>query len=212
MIASPTRACQGMSLVETVIATGAVMVMFSFLAYLTYFTGRNFATLHEQLQSQTSAAAAQERLVKLTRNAAFFEAYSGDNLTSLTRIKFAMHNSSGGVTKWVAAYDRPRAGSRLGSIKIFNNENAVSFGPNGEVNGTPAFEFPFIENMTIVFESSYRLTIETGYRYRATAYLSPNPPQYGRFVTDVIAKNHFLDQGAGGNYALDFTTSGPATL
>jgi hypothetical protein len=200
-----------MSLVETVIATGAVMFMFAFLAYLTYFTGRNFATLHQQLESQTSAAAAQERLVKLARNAAYYEAYDGDDLTSLTRIKVAMPNSSGGVTKWVVAFDRPTAGG-TGSIKIFSSEGAVTFSPTGSVEGTPAFEFPHIENLSIVFESSFRLTIETGYRYRATAYLSPNPPQYGRFVTDVIAKNHFLDQGAGGNYALDLTTSGPATL
>ncbi|AXA35586.1 MAG: prepilin-type N-terminal cleavage/methylation domain-containing protein [Candidatus Hydrogenedentota bacterium] len=201
---------RGFSIAEMVISLSILAMVFSFLAYLTFYSGRNFAGLHEQIISQVNAANAIEVTANLLRNAAYFSRYPDDPVTleEVKRLKVAMPLSANSVTTAVLAYH-----SRNKELYWFDSENQVTFDSDGNPNGTPAKSFPYMESFGIRYESMFRVTLVAGFTYRGFARVLENPgnPQYGQFITDVIAKNHFLDKGED-NYAKDITTSGPATL
>ncbi len=201
---------KGFSLVELTVATAVTALIMISLAFMTFFTARNFVVLHEQVMSQTQSAAGAERMVSIMRNAAYFEPFSEDTATTnvLHRIKVALPSGPGTVSQTLIAYNGKKR-----ALQIFENGASVTFDSDKDPLGTPTLDFTDIEHCDFVMESQFRVSIVLAYVYTGFSRILQRPgnPQLGEFRTDVIAKNHFLDQGVT-NYALDLGTSGPATL
>ncbi|MGB9692168.1 MAG: type II secretion system protein [Candidatus Sumerlaeaceae bacterium] len=198
------------TLVEMVTAIAVLSFIFSFLAYLTYYASRNFVGVHEQVLSQINASNATEVTANLLRRAAYYSIFPTDSpeTAEYKRILVAMPISGTEVTTGVLAYH-----SKKKELHWYDNMNAVTWDADGDPVGKPTFKFEHLENFAIQYQTMYRLTLVAGFTYRGFSRILDDPgnPQFGQFVTDVIAKNHFPDKGDM-NYANDITTSGPATL
>jgi hypothetical protein len=193
-----------------VIGIGVMAFIFSFLAYLTYYSSRNFVGVHEQVLSQINASNATEVAANLLRRAAYYSIYPGDpeEAAEYRRILVAMPVSGTQVTTGVLVFHTKKK-----ELHWYDNVNNVTWDADGNPVGQPTFKFEHLESFVIQYQSMFRLTLVAGFTYRGFSRILENPgnPQFGQFITDVIAKNHFPDKGET-NYAKDITTSGPATL
>lgn len=204
-ISPPQGRERGFTLVETMISTGISGFLFLSLAFLTFFAARNTAVVHTQITSQLSAASASERIATELRHAVAFERFSDDTLTSgmLKKVRYIIPDE--GETYRIRALRFDAATSQVQIIDLDDS---------GAIIEPPRHAFRHIADLDINWESEFRLGIHLTYHYRGFAlYLEgQGNPQFGNFVTDIIAKNHFMDQGVE-NYALsDDPTSGPASL
>lgn len=210
MITQVRKNERGFTLAEMVIGLGVMAFIFSFLAYLTFYSSRNFVGVHEQVLSQINASNATEVTANLLRRAAYFSIYPGDpsEPPEYRRILVAMPVAGNQVTTGVLVYHTKKK-----ELHWYDNINTVTWDSDGNPVGKPTFKFEHLESFVIQYQSMFRLTLVAGFTYRGFARIFENPgnPQYGQFLTDVIAKNHFPDKGET-NYAKDITTSGPATL
>lgn len=201
---------RGFTLTEMVIGIGVMAFIFSFLAYLTYYSSRNFVGVHEQVLSQINASNATEVAANLLRRAAYYSIYPGDpeEAAEYRRILVAMPVSGTQVTTGVLVFHTKKK-----ELHWYDNVNNVTWDADGNPVGQPTFKFEHLESFVIQYQSMFRLTLVAGFTYRGFSRILENPgnPQFGQFITDVIAKNHFPDKGET-NYAKDITTSGPATL
>jgi|GEM_PF-2882331 prepilin-type N-terminal cleavage/methylation domain-containing protein len=202
---------RGVTLVEMMVAIGITSLILGVLAYLSFFTARNLVIINRQAISQTSCAIAAERLATFMRGAAYFEPYAGDVATTaaLRRMKIAVPTGQTSVNKAVVAFN-----NRTKKLELYMNENSVSFDGNMDPVGTADRSFRGIERFTLIYESAFRVTAMLEYQYSGFAKMlnTGSNMQYGQFITDVIAKNHFLDQGGPQSYEYDVNTSGPASL
>jgi len=193
-----------------VIAVGVMGFIFAFLAYLTYYSGRNFAGVHEQVLSQINASNATEIAANLLRRAAYSSIYPSDPVEAAEyhRILVAVPISSTEVRNGLLVYHTKRK-----ALQWYEDASRVTWDGDGNPVGQPTFQFEHLEDFVVQYQSMFRLTLVASYTYRGFSRILENPgnPQYGQFITDVIAKNHFPDKGET-NYAKDITTSGPATL
>lgn len=201
---------RGFTLTEMVIGIGVMAFIFSFLAYLTYYSSRNFVGVHEQVLSQINASNATEVTANLLRRAAYYSIYPGDpeEAAEYRRILVAMPVSGTEVTTGVLVFHTKKK-----ELHWYDNVNNVTWDADGNPVGQPTFKFEHLESFVIQYQSMFRLTLVAGFTYRGFSRILENRgnPQFGQFITDVIAKNHFPDKGET-NYAKDITTSGPATL
>jgi hypothetical protein len=191
---------RGFTLVETIVSVGVAGFIFTFIAFLVYMTAINFVNLRDQILSQVSASAASERVVSLLRNAKYFQRFSGDTATTITRVQFIVPTSGGGTATHSIAYD-----STHKQLKSYLNATAT---------GTPDRTYKNITDFAIVEESQFRLTLYFYFEYRAFAKRFRNPGLFnkGQFITDVIAKNHFLDEGDSSYADPNEVSVGPARL
>ena len=202
---------RGVTLVEMMAAVAVTSIILGMMGFLIFFTARNFHIIHRQSLAQTSCAVASENLVAFMRNAAYFEPYAGDMATTsaLRRMKIAVPTGATTVKKAVVAYN-----NNLDRLEFFSDEASVSF--DGDLNpvGTADRLFGNISNVTFIYETAFRVTATFKYEYTGFARILTNSGnlQYGQFITDIIAKNHFMDQGGPQSYEYDVTTSGPASL
>jgi type II secretory pathway pseudopilin PulG len=205
-----TSTSAGFTVVEMVTSLAIVSFIFSFLAYLTFYSSRNFVGVHEQVLSQINASNATEVTANLLRRAAYFSIHPADpeEAASYKRILVAIPVSGTAVTTGVLAFHEKKK-----ELWWVANADSLTWDSNGDPVGTPDMKFEHLENFSILYQSMFRLTVVAGFTYRGFSQILENPgnPQYGKFITDVIAKNHFPDKGET-NYAKDITTSGPATL
>jgi hypothetical protein len=149
-------------------------------------------------------------VANLFRSGIAFKHFPGDALTSTThrRMMVAVPAGNDTVTTWCVAYH-----PALKQVHIYDSVQGLTFDSDDAPSGrTPYATFEHIEDMMMRYETEYRLNLDFRFTYRGFARIHDNPgnPQFGQFITDVIAKNHFMDQGAD-SYE-DPTTSGPATL
>lgn len=201
----PRSRVRAFTLVETMISIGISGFLFIFLGFLSFFTARNTAVVHTQILSQLSAASAGERIAMELRNAVAYERFPDDAMTSgmLKKVRYIVPD--GGDTYQTRALRFDTATSHVQIVEL--DESGVVLDP-------PRHSFRHIADLDINWESEFRLGVHLSYHYRGFAlYLEgQGNPQFGHFVTDIIAKNHFMDQGIE-NYALsDDPTSGPASL
>lgn len=198
------------TLAEMVIGVGIMAFIFSFLAYLTFFSGRNMVGLHEQILSQINASNATEIAANLLRRAAYFAIHPGDpeEAAEYRRILVAVPVSGTQVTTGMLVFHTKKK-----ELHWYDNYASVMWDADGNPVGSPSYKFEHLEDFRIQYQTMFRLTLVAGFTYRGFSRILADPgnPQYGQFVTDVIAKNHFPDKGET-NYAKDITTSGPATL
>ena len=189
-----SRGRRGFTMMETVVSVGIAAFILSFSAYLTFFAGRNTILIHRQIMGQTSAASAAERSVSLLRNAHHFAAAPGDTpSTSLKRVLFVMPQGSTGATTQALAFD-----SVKGELQYFADAANVSFDAAKNPVGTPTKRFGNLKNFSMSWESEFRLKLTFSFQYSGFALYFANPgnPQYGQIITDVIAKNHYIDKGS----------------
>lgn len=202
---------RGVSLVEMVVAIGVTSIILGTMAFLTFFTARNFVVINRQSVAQTSCAVASERLAAFMRSAAYFETFAGDvsSTSAVRRMKIAVPSGPTTVNKAVVAFN-----SDLKRLEFYFDENDVTFDAELNPVGTADRIFANIGDFRFIYETAFRVTAIFEYEYTGFAGILQNPgnPQYGQFITDIIAKNHFLDQGGPQSYEYDVTTSGPASL
>ncbi len=200
----------GFTLAEMVIGVAIMAFIFSFLAYLTFFSGRNMVGLHQQILSQVNASNATEVAANLLRRAAYFSIHPDDpeEAAEYRRILVAVPFSGTQVTTGMLVFHTKKK-----ELQWYDNYASVVWDADGNPIGNPSYKFEHLEEFRIQYQSMFRLTLVAGFTYRGFSRILDNPgnPQYGQFITDVIAKNHFPDKGET-NYAKDVTTSGPATL
>lgn len=221
---------RGLTLVETAVSMLVSGFIFVFAGYLIFMVTKNAYNLTEQVRSQTSASSASERVASLVRKASHFSPYSSDvNGTTATfsRIKFVVPAVDSTVTTRVVCYNPEKR-----RVEYYKNENDVSFNGtqkillNGEEficpipKGTPTLQWPGQTAFFVTWESRYRVTLQFEYQYSGFALGELKGRQRGRYITDVIAKNHYLDKaaqdsvlGGGGEEGYAHTDTGnPALL
>ncbi|MGI8907471.1 MAG: PulJ/GspJ family protein [Candidatus Sumerlaeaceae bacterium] len=204
------NARRGFTLLETTISLGVLMFIMSFSAYLVFLSGRNVINVRDQVVSQTAAAAASERVVNLLRNAHHFStvvASPADDPVSntLKRVEFVRPMLNGTYTTSTIAWDAVRK-----QLKYFENAADVSYdgNKNPTVSSTPTRVFKNIGSFEVIWQNEYRLQLTFKFQYRGFALYFQNPgnPAFGQMITDVVAKNHFIDKGAL-NYGDPYTTT-----
>jgi len=200
----------GVTLVELSVASAVSIFIMTFMAFLVFLSGRNMINVHDQVMSQTAASKASEKMVQELRNAAWFQVASGTDVTT-----------TGGVNR-VLIVTKPTPTTTQSSLLVYHptNKEIRFYRTNGEqvavnASGEPTTAlgaqdllFRNISNMRIHWESKYRLRLEIFYTYRGFALMLHNPgnPQFGQFITDVVAKNHYLAEGSE-NYAAETTST-----
>jgi hypothetical protein len=188
------RNARGTSMMEMVIAIGVTGFVFAAMGFLTFFSARNAINIRDQIEGQTSAAQASERIAEIMRAAQYFVVYGSDNPAAgpLTRVELAPLDT---VTTQMICYDQAKQ-----KVLWFQDYSRASFSTsNGKitVSGTPDRTFPHVSDFSINWESKFRLGMSYKFTYSGFAlyFQRPNNPQYGSFNTDVIAKNHYPNAG-----------------
>jgi len=217
---------RGYSLIEVVIAMGILSFVMTFMGFMLLVTAKNAYSIHQQVMSQTQAASASQHVTTLMRNAVGYKLFSGDTGEGpFTRIKVVQPSTNTTVSTHTVALWCDANNNR--EIRYFNREltagdfqtRTIRFNEGNSLDiqsptATPTLRYRFIANFQIFWQTEYRVTLQTSYRYKGYAFQFSHPeydPE-GLFVTDAISKNHFMDQGVD-NYALaDNPTSSPAML
>lgn len=206
---------RGFNMIEMTVSMGVMAFIFASLGFMVFLSARNSMNIRDQILSQTSASACSERIAMLFRKASYFTRVTADQTTAgpYTRMKFIVADNSGTTSTQLICYDQVKE-----QVMYFADASRASFGTTGgktTVSGTSSLHYTNISDFQIVMESEYRLTLRLFYKYRGFALYFNNPTvnQKGQFITDIIARNHYMDQNAGGSYAsADDPTTGPATL
>lgn len=203
------RPMRAFTLIETTVAIGISVFVFAFCWFLLFAVSRNLLNVHEQVTSQSSAASASERIATELRKAVYFSAYAQDIVDTSTvhRVRYAIPLTRTTVTTGTIAYNKVKH-----EVCVYSRElGSGDFDFNGNPRPTPNYIFRGISNFEITWQNEYRLTLAYYFQYRGFALMFSNPgnPQYGQFITDIQARNHFFDQRES-NYAAYFAS--PATL
>lgn len=186
------------TLIEMSVAIGIAAFVFAALGSLTYMATRNLYNIHEQLQSQQSAASSFERMCHLFREAGEYALYSGDPESTITRVKFRIKPPYNGPTKFgVVCWDRMTS-----QVLWFDDEAKVTFnapdepvydaqgdGPDNDADD-PSQVYRNVSGLGILWRTKYWLTLNSKFEYRGFALmLTEEGKQLGDFVTDVRARN-----------------------
>ena len=187
-----TNPRHGTTLMEVVISIGVAGFIFSTAGFLVFMSSRNAINVRDQLIAQYSAASAGERIASILRGADHFDRFSDDTAVTVTRILVTVNDSE---TTQLVCHDQVKQ-----EVMWFADASQASFSKvNGKdtVSGTPDLKYVDIPDCQIVWESLFRLQIQLGFTYRGFALMLQDPgnPQYGSFITDVIAKSHYPDGG-----------------
>jgi hypothetical protein len=220
-----------------VIAVGILSLIFGFLGFLTLITARNTYNLHQQIMSQESASKANQRLAVQMRNAYAFKRFDGDTGSGpFWRMKVMFPSTPTAVTTHTIAVSVNSGNDNNTRMEILYFDRELSDGDfvshtiqfyegrtlrtvtvpavAGNISPAPSHRFPLVTNFKLTYRSEYRLTVETNYRYNGYAFRFSHPewqPE-GRFITECIAKNHFMDEGVDDYGHADNPTSSPASL
>lgn len=184
-LAAKTRAFgsrqRGMTLMETMIAIGVSAFIFAMLGFLIFFSARNTLNIHEQIMSQTNAAAASERLTQELRSASHFEKFATDNGALLLRLRYVVPQPKGNPLTRAVAYT-----SATKQIAIY--EDADAFEANPKIK--PLHKFDHINDFTITWQSQFWIRTRTFYSYHGFALRHSNPGNQllGQFVTDIFTQ------------------------
>jgi hypothetical protein len=196
----PACRVKAFTTVELVVSIALLAFVFGMSGSLLFFTSRNLLNLRDQISSQTSATVACERAVSLLRNATQFQVFSDDagNVLNLTRIKFTEPNGNSLLTRSLE-YDSA-------------NKRLLYFENGDHVGGGASRAFRSLDGVNMVYLSPYRVRLEFLFQYQgfALTFARPRIVQKGQFITDVIAKNHFIAQGQ--DAYDDYYTSSPVRL
>lgn len=181
---SPRR---GISLVETFISIVVSGFIFAFTGFLLFMVTRNAYNLNAQIQTQTSASAASERIATLLRQSSRFDVYPGDSPVSgafYSNVMFTVPGAGQSVTTQALSFDST-------ARRILHYENAADLG------GTPTRIYSGVTDFAVQFETEYRVRLRLGFQYSGFALMNSEAArtQFGQFVTDVIAKNHPISSG-----------------
>ncbi|MGI8907746.1 MAG: PilW family protein [Candidatus Sumerlaeaceae bacterium] len=208
---------RGATLVEMMVAMGILTFVFAFSGFMLMMMSRNAYNINRQIRGQIASASAAERATNLLRSAAYFALWPADQIlenATVTRVRFAMPGAGSAVTTHVLCYNPVKK-----QMEYYDSESKVTFPTSDSEgrpipSGAPTMKYMNISNMMFNWETEYRVTLHIWYEYAGYALKPPGVErkQFGRFVTDIIARRHFMDQGIQ-NYAIsDIATSSPATL
>lgn len=197
-------------MVETLVAVTISGLLFAWLGFLVFVAARNMHNVRDQVVGQTSAAAANEFAVSQLRNATYFARHPADSgaTEDLKRILFVEPMQNGIATTRALALN---AATR--ELRYYDSLDSLQLDSDGNAVGTPARVYRNISDFRVSWLGQYRIRMTTGFNYHgfAFAFDTSRGRQTGHLTTDVIAKNHYLDQGVE-SHANDTGTSGPATL
>lgn len=207
---------RGVTLVETMIAISIMAFIFAFTGFLIVMSARNAYNLNLQIQSQGNASNACERSAALLRQASYYAMWPGDDIqttTTFSRVRFALPAPGNTVTTHVLCYNPAKE-----RLEYYVSEADVFFAgmKNGipVPQGKPTYSYPRISSFRIRWETEYRLTLVFSFEYAGYAFRHGDSRgvQFGQLITDVIARNHFMDEGIQNYAEADNATSSPATL
>lgn len=213
----PGKAPRGLSLVETLIAIVISGFMFAFAGYLIFMVARNYRNVHEQIISQNNAAAAGERAATIMRSASRFAPWpsDADRPTTYSRIRVIRPGQPTAVLCYhpvkerIEYYEDESNVDFDGTHRVVTSDGVVLDCPVPTEDSEPTSNWPGQTAFFVSYESRYRVTLHLEYAYNGFALTAGSNLQRGRFVTDVIAKNHDLDKSED-NY--EETSSTPALL
>lgn len=202
IVRNPAR---GYSLLEIMVSFAVMSFIFGFSAFLLFMSGRNVLNVRDQIASQTAAANAAERIVTIMRNGTNFKVVANDNPVSgpLTRIQVIRTGTNSQDTTSIIAWHSVKK-----QLWYFASSTGVTWNGSNPV-GTPSGVYKNLSNFKIDWESKYRARLSFFFQYRGFALYFHNPgnPQFGQFITDAIARNHYIDDGTTNDYADDGTTT-----
>lgn len=210
------RARRGVTLIETVVAVAIMAFIFAFTGFLIVMSARNAYNLNTQIKSQTSASSAAERCTAMLRDAVYFALWPEDEGTKnarVSRIRFVSPAPGNTVTTQVLCFNPAQK-----RVEYYASEEDVFFsGMKDDLpvpRGNPTVSWPGVSRALFQWESEYRVTLSFFFEYSGYALKSQgsNNTQLGQFITDVVARNHFMDEGVQNYAQADVATSSPATL
>lgn len=208
---------RGFSLTEVVVSVAVSAFVFSFAGFLVFMASVNISNLHDQIVSQTAAAAASERVASILRSAINFSRYADDESTAaVTRVLAAIPKvgsvSSVDTTACVCIDPPSSANNYRGTVCIFRDAGvageAISFHDvtyDGRTYKAPVspnnadYKYHGISDLEFGYENEFRLEMRMYFEYNGFAMRFNRPVvfQRGQLLTDVVAKNHFINQGTG---------------
>lgn len=207
---------RGVTLVETTIAMTIMAFIMGFTGFLIFMSARNAYNVNVQIQSQTNAGNAADNATALLRDAVCFAHWPADSsgtTATLSRVRFVMPGPKDSITTQVLCFNPAKK-----RVEYYVSEKDVQFvGTHDGLpvpHGTPTTSWPGIARALFHWENEYRLTLIFSFEYSGFA-LKPTGQdnlQFGQFITDVIARNHFMDEGVENYAAADNVSSSPATL
>lgn len=196
--------CRGMSLVELMISMGLMSFIFASTAFMVFYTGRNSLVVREQARSQSNAGMATERITNTLRGASQFRPYTGDDMAStVTRVLFDMPDPAGGLRTGIVAFVPASSPNESdGIIKIF--EDVDDYSPGTVKDDQAEWEYPYIQDFKVVFNSPSWITMLVSYSYRGFILSDTDADKdgvtdsrlAGEYMSDVIAKNHHPGESA----------------
>lgn len=223
---SGRRHLAGLSLVELTVSIVIAGFILGFTSYLIFMVARNSHNVHDQVISQNNATMAGERAVMIMRQASSFSPWPGDiqdeNTNVFSRMRIHRPATSGTTVTGALCYN-----PKLERIEYYEDVADLSFSgtvtsvtttagrsiacPVPEDSSTPDLSWGGQTAFFVSFESQYHVTMHLEYAYSGFALTGAAASQRGQFVTDIIARNHYLDKDIE-SYGEDATTASPALL
>lgn len=208
---------RGFTLMETLVSIGVCVLVFGAIGFLVFVGSRSAINIHIQSLSQNDCAMASERITAFLRNAVGYRMIPDDTMGDpVQRIYAEFPNTPTDVTTYTVClktyepsaidqYYYPSRGNRK-EVQIY--KGTVSSWKTSEYNNPDTTLEPIakysVEDFSILYQTEYRLVITSSFAYKGFALVfdTPGITQHGDYITEAIAKNHFMSQGVD-NYALD---------
>lgn len=202
---------RGFTVMETSVAITVAGFIFAMLGSLIFVCSRSAMNMHDQVMSQTNASTAAERVTMLLRNAVGYRLVSPDTSGSgVTRVYAEFPASATSTTTHTVCLRRNANGTK---DICYYTEKVTSWDSqkNPTVSTAPALTFR-VADFKISFQNSYRLILTHSFVYKGFALIFHNPglPQHGDFITEAIAKNHYMAEKVD-NYADTESTNSVAS-
>jgi prepilin-type N-terminal cleavage/methylation domain-containing protein len=188
------KVSRGFTLIELMTAIGISSFVFAVMGFMTFVSARSAINIHQQSITQLQASTASEGITRSLRNAKGFTPVSPDTgVDPVTRIYMDMPDTPDSNTTYTVCLYTGDDGKK--EVRYYKKKVTSWVGTNPSDSD---YERKYrVQDFSMLYESQYRMEITTSFTYKAFALVFENPglPQHGDFITEAIAKNHFVGEG-----------------
>jgi prepilin-type N-terminal cleavage/methylation domain-containing protein len=177
---------RGFTLSELMVAMAVFAMISGMMAYLIIMTARNAVLINKQISGQNAASVATEQVSQMLRDAYKFSTFAADPVTTeYTRIQFSGPHP----------YEQSTTGTQAIAYDAANR--CVNYYSNASDLSVPTKTFKNISDFGIRYETMYHVGVRVNFEYAGFAMpFSTSNMQHGQFWTEIIARNHSLNENS----------------
>jgi prepilin-type N-terminal cleavage/methylation domain-containing protein len=177
---------RGFTLSELTIAVGVFSLISGMMGYLIIMTARNTALINKQISGQNACSIASEQISQMLRDSYRFSTFPADGVTTeYTRLQFAGPHP----------YEQSTTG--IQAIAYDAAKKTVNYYADASKLQTPTKSFKNISDFGIRYETMYHVGFRVNFEYAGFAMpFTTRNMQHGQFWTEIIARNHMLNEGS----------------